>query len=259
MLKKFDVTVPAPSGEQRRSAYVWLPDGYDGEKRYPVLYMFDGHNLFLDEDAAYGQSWKMGEYLAANATPLIVAAVECDKKDRLSEYSPFPFSVKRLGWESRGKGKAYMDWLTGEFKTRIDGEFCTLSDRRHTYIAGSSMGGLMSLYAITAYNGVFSAAAALSPSLWADPDECERMLLSAEFLPHTRIYVDYGSEELKTHPARQKRGLKKCAAALLASGVPHTFRVVDGGTHNEGSWGRQIPAFMECLGIARGEEPNETV
>lgn len=251
MLEKFKVTVPAPSGEQERAAYVYLPADYDGEKRFPVLYMFDGHNVFLDEDAAYGHSWRMGDYLDENRAPLIVAAIACDMKDRLSEYSPFPFSVKRYGWTSEGKGKQYMDWLTQVFKPQIDRTYRTLPDREHTYIAGSSMGGLMSLYAVTAYNRVFSAAAALSPSLWANPDECERMIAETQFLPHTRIYVDYGSEELKSHSSQQMRGLKKCSAALLSSGTAYTFRIVDGGKHCEESWQKQVPVFMNCLGWCR--------
>ena len=80
MIQKWDVTIPALTGEEPRGVYLYLPADYDyaPERRYPVLYMFDGHNVFFDSDATYGKSWGLGEYLDAYGVPLIVAAVECN-------------------------------------------------------------------------------------------------------------------------------------------------------------------------------------
>ena len=94
MIEKGTILFPAAEGEEERTYYVYLPDEAldEPEYRYPVLYMFDGHNVFFDEDATYGKSWGMGEYLEATYTPLIVAAVECDHNPpngRLCEYSPY--------------------------------------------------------------------------------------------------------------------------------------------------------------------------
>ena len=97
MIEVWDVTLPALTEDAPRRAYVYVPDSAaeDPERRYPVLYMFDGHNVFFDEDATYGKSWGLGEYLDAHGTPLSVAAVECnhDPNDgRLSEYAPYSYS-----------------------------------------------------------------------------------------------------------------------------------------------------------------------
>ena len=118
MINQFEVTVPAPGGEQKRTAYVYMPKAYDEKKRFPVLYMFDGQTAFFDDTAPYGDSWRMGEILDKFKTEIIVAAVEADMKDRLTEYSPFPFQSKY--GSSEGKGEAYMDWLVCTFKPMID-------------------------------------------------------------------------------------------------------------------------------------------
>ena len=152
MIDKWNITIPELTGEESRRAYIYLPDSWqrNPELRYPVLYMFDGHNVFFDEDATYGKSWGMGEYLDAAQTQLIVAAVECNHhpdNGRLSEYSPWTFSNSDTG-RVRGRGKTTMEWLVRSFKPAIDQEFPTLPGRNDTFIAGSSMGGLMALYAV---------------------------------------------------------------------------------------------------------------
>ena len=130
--------------------------------------MFDGHNVFFDSDATYGKSWGMKNYMDRTKTQLIIVAVECNHSPdngRLKEYSPFSFEDPKYG-AVQGLGKMTMEWMVNWLKPYIDKRYRTLPDRAHTYIAGSSMGGLMSLYAVVAYNQVFSGAAALSPSLW---------------------------------------------------------------------------------------------
>ena len=148
MVDEWEVEIPALTGAVKRRAYVYLPDGYDydEDRRYPVMYMFDGHNLFYDGHATYGKSWGLAEYLDSTRTPLIVAAVECnhDGNGRLSEYSPVDFVMKN-GDKIKGRGKKYMDWLVGAFKPYIDKNLRTLPDRSNTAIGGSSMGGLMTV------------------------------------------------------------------------------------------------------------------
>ena len=184
MIQTWNVTIPELTGDESRGAYLYLPDSYDWEpgRHYPVLYMFDGHNVFFDSDATYGKSWGLGEYLDQFQVPLIVAAVECNHhpdNGRLSEYSPYTFHEPDFG-HVQGRGKITMDWFVHTFKPQIDREYRTLPGRQHTFIAGSSMGGLMSLYALLEYNSVFSRAAALSPSLWVAPDRLARLVRGAE-------------------------------------------------------------------------------
>ena len=107
---------------------------------------------FFDEDATFGKSWGVADYLDYTDTPLIVAAVECNagaNNERLVEYSPYRFDDPQFG-HFDGTGQATMSWYIHRFKPFIDRNFRTLPDREHTFIGGSSMGGLMSLYALFA-------------------------------------------------------------------------------------------------------------
>ena len=102
MIKKWSVSYPAVNGTEQRRAYVYLPTMYEAEpdRRFPVLYMFDGQNVFFDEDATYGKSWGVADYLDYTDTPLIVAAVECNagpNNERLVEYSPYRFDDPTYG------------------------------------------------------------------------------------------------------------------------------------------------------------------
>lgn len=249
MIEEFNVTIPALTGEEERRAFVYIPDAAKAGERFPVLYMFDGHNLFFDEYAAFGKSWGLKEYLDNTKTPLIVAAVECNHEGnmRLSEYSPVDFIFKD-GEKIKGRGKKYMDWLTGTFKPFIDENYPTLTDRKNTAIAGSSMGGLMTLYALSRYNKYFSRGAALSPSLWVGGGEVPLFVLNGKYGKDTVLYMDYGSKEFKNH-AVQKRVFRETVSALLEKGVLLTSRIVPGGTHSEFSWEKQIPLFMRVSGF----------
>ena len=121
MVKTWNISFPARErGERRRRAYVYLPSMYkeQSRRRFPVLYMFDGHNVFFDEHASHGHSWRLAEYLDFSGTPLIVAAVECNhspENGRLSEYSPWNFSDAEVGYVE-GRGHETMEWFIHSFK-----------------------------------------------------------------------------------------------------------------------------------------------
>lgn len=251
MLKRFSVTVPLPdNGQEERNAYIYLPESYFRmkRKRYPVLYMFDGHNVFLDSDATYGKSWGMNDYMDRTKTPMIIAAVECNHNPdngRLMEYSPYTFQDPCFGLVP-GYGKTTMEWFVRVFKREIDRRYRTLPDRNHTFIAGSSMGGLMSLYALMEYNHVFSRAAALSPSLWTSPENIQNLIRTAKLHPNTVLYMDYGAEEFKNH-ADMRCQFGEVVSLLLERSVLLNCRVIPGGKHCEASWERQLPFFMRTL------------
>jgi predicted alpha/beta superfamily hydrolase len=250
MVIKWQVELPELAGERLRSAYVYLPESYgwaDG-RRYPVLYMFDGHNVFFDQDATYGKSWGMKEYLDKSQTQLIVAAVECSHSPdngRLSEYSPYDFADPQLG-RFRGLGRETIEWLISDFKSEIDRQYRTLPDREHTFLAGSSMGGLMSLYGVLEFNHVFSRAGALSPSVWVAPGKLSKLAREARLGKDTVIYTDYGSEEGRQRP-KVAGQLSKLANILESREVMMTRRIVPGGTHCEACWERQLPFLIPAL------------
>ncbi|MBQ2244420.1 MAG: alpha/beta hydrolase [Oscillospiraceae bacterium] len=251
MVVKWNVMIPRLTGEKERCAYIYLPDSYETEpeKRYPVMYMFDGHNVFFDEDATYGKSWGMGEYLQKTGKELIVVAVEADPEGngRLYEYSPFDYENSEIG-KVKGKGATYMKWLVKELKPYIDEHYRTLPDRTNTIIAGSSLGGLMALFAVTVHNDVFQRGACLSPSLWVAPGQVLEMVARSKVKNDTCIYMDYGSLEIFNHAANAE-SLISTGHLLLTKRVNLAFRIVPGGTHSEASWEQQIPIFMDCLGI----------
>ena len=249
MIEVWDVTLPELTGGERRRAYIYLPEsaGHEEGQSFPVLYMFDGHNVFFDEDATYGKSWGMGEYLDAHGTPLIVAAVECNHdpdNGRIREYAPYSFSARGFG-NIEGRGPLTMDWLIRSFKPEIDRRFPTKPDRRHTFIAGSSMGGLMSLYAVSCFNDVFSRAAALSPSLDFDSKRLAALLNAADIGADTVLYMDMGETELGWRSTG--RCFWRFAKLLSEKGVRVTARIVPDGRHCEASWEKQIPFFLPAL------------
>ncbi|MBQ6173694.1 MAG: alpha/beta hydrolase [Clostridia bacterium] len=254
MLFRRNITVRPLTGRERRRLYIYQPDSrlFGADARYPVLYMFDGHNVFLDEDATYGKSWGMLEYLQEHPMPLMIVAVECNHhpdNGRLKEYSPWSFTDDQFG-EVEGRGKTYMDWMVHTLKPLIDRHYPTLPDRAHTWIAGSSMGGLMSLYGVLAYNDVFSRCAALSPSIWVNGKRMRKLIREGQFDEDTCIYMDYGSREMEGHDGMDRQ-FALTAAAMLDRRMHVTARIIPNGDHCEACWEEQLPFFMPLFFYSR--------
>lgn len=251
MLEVHKIAIPPLTGKRmRRKLYIYIPDEAleDPAARFPVLYMFDGHNIFDDEEATYGKSWGMREYMDDTGTPMIIVGVECNhspKNGRLSEYSPYSFQDEKFGFVF-GRGKLTMDWFTQELKPMIDARYPTLPEREHTFIAGSSMGGLMALYALMEYNHVYGRGAALSPSLWVSPKKISRMIREADIAPDTVLYMDYGAREFANHPAMQSI-YTNIMTHLMERNVLLTSRIIPNGDHCEECWQQEVPYFVNAL------------
>lgn len=240
-------TVITPYGLSR-TVWLWLPDDWQTAGRsYPVTYMFDGHNLFFDTTATYGTCWGLKEYCDAHPDRILVAP-ECNHEGngRLEEYSPY--DLEAFGG-IHGTGHAYMEWLVGELKPWIDAHYPTLPGRANTSIGGSSMGGLMSLYAITAYNKTFSGAACLSPSVRFCMEDVRREIRDTVIRRGTRVYLSWGEKE-----SRDPHGLARYTAnalevcrALSAKGADVFPYLQLDGSHCEASWAQQVPLYHEFL------------
>ena len=179
-----------PKGKNR-TLHIHLPQSYGTtDQRYPVMYFFDGHNLYRDQDATYGKSWGLESFLDHWGKDMIVVGMECSHEgsQRLDEYSPYTFPMGHWGMV-HGMGRQTMDWIVNEIKPMIDREYRTYSFREATGIAGSSMGGLMSLYAAAAYNQVFSKAACLSSAITPCFADMGREILSHQLDADTRVYL----------------------------------------------------------------------
>ena len=229
-----------------RMLHIYVPDGaFRSKKRYPVMYMFDGHNLFDDEEATYGKSWGLKEWLDENKMNLIIVGIECNHEgnERLSEFSPYDFIYRKS--RIKGKGKQLMKWVCEELKPLIDQELPTLPDRAHTAVGGSSMGGLMALYTVLHHNGVFALSAAVSPHIFGMNDALDREV-NKTLQDDTRIYISWGAKE-----CRSKQSLAQYSAALINIANIHPGQVYLNlkveGEHNEASWEREIPCFMNYL------------
>ena len=248
MIRVERIQIPALPTKKPRRLYIYTPKGYEqSETRYPVLYMFDGHNVFYDSHATYGKSWGMKQYLEKTRLPLILVAVECNTEgqNRMNEYTPYDIWWKgKLLFEARGQKT--MDWFVNELKPRIDREYRTLPDREHTMIAGSSMGGLMSIYAIVAYNDVFSRAAALSPCFLVGRRIVKQFIASHPIAQPTRIYTDLGSAEIDGH-RKAFADLFDTAKWLSLAGADVSASVIPGAVHNEAAWEKRIPVFFDYL------------
>lgn len=138
-----------------------------------------------------------------------------------------------------------MDWFVNELKPYIDDNYPTLPSRKFTFISGSSMGGLMTLYAISEYNDVFSRGASLSPSVTFAPDKVMEMIKKTKYRKNTILYMDYGENEIKYENTREVYA--DVTAALINKKVLVDSRIVPKGNHNEATWEQAIPFFMETL------------
>lgn len=249
MIRVKKIQIPSLPTKEDRRLYVYLPHDYNSSgRRYPVLYMFDGHNVFYDSHATYGKSWGMKEYLTRTGLPLILVGIECNHEgeQRMSEYSPWDLDIPE-DIHFDGLGKVTMDWMAGPLKQEIDQHYRTLPDRENTMIAGSSMGGLMALYAVTAYNEVYSRAAALSPCFWAGGQALHRLLADTKLSGTTRVYMDMGTGEDPEGKFIRLAEMFEGAAELTGAGAQVAARVVPGALHNEAAWEKRIPIFMDYL------------
>lgn len=233
-----------------RDISVYLPPGYqtEGERRYPVLYLHDGQNLFDPERSFIrGQHWRVGEAATAlieagTLQPLIVVGISNAGMRRLDEYTPT--NDKRRGG---GEADAYGRFVVEELKPFIDAFYRTLPDASQTGLGGSSLGGLVTLYLGLKYPTIFSRLAVMSPSVWWDRRAILKNVRHARPKPRLRIWLDIGSKEGRPHidNARLlKTGLLKNG---WVEGEDLHYEEVPGGTHSEGAWADRIGRVLQFL------------
>lgn len=254
-----------------RNVDVWLPDGYDARKKYAVLYMHDGQMLFDSATTWNKQEWGVDETTGRliaekKIRDCIVVGIWNNGKKRHSEYFPQkPFEsltqVQRdsLMQEARSANNGlfadkiqsdnYLKFLVTELKLFIDNHFSTQKDRKNTFVAGSSMGGLISLYAICEYPEVFGGAACISTH-WPGTFKVENNPVPVAFLQYMkghlpspkkhRIYFDCGTTGLDAlYPPFQKQADDIMRAKGFSSKNWLT-RVFEGEDHSERAWQKRL-------------------
>lgn len=241
-----------PLKQSPRKIFVYLPDGYDeSTETYPVLYMFDGHNLFFDKTATYGKCWGIKDYLDKTHLPLVVIGQDCNHTGDMRLFEYCPLEVENHRWFPDGEvcGDVTAEWFANTLKPYCESRYRIKSDRRSVGIAGSSMGGLMSLYCIAKYNHVYSKAACLSPTIDITFRGLIRTIQDAKILKDTRVYMDYGSNECRTRGslARVMDHLLQINRAFQDKRCSTFPNMVVNGTHSEASWEGLVPVFLEYL------------
>ena len=247
----------SPKGKNR-PLHIYLPEDYfSSQERYPVMYFFDGHNLFRDADATYGKSWGLEAFLDGWGKKVIMVGMECghEGEERLSEYLPYFADADSYFSKFPLMGGQTVNWLLSEVKPMIDLEYRTMPLRECTGIAGSSMGGLMALYAAVHENRWFSKAACVSSAIGFCMRPVMEDLRRSSFSPDTRIYLSWGTKEAQglKHPDREDHSSKtygwnkKVADTAKSRGAAVKLRCQIGGGHCEADWEKLVPEFMDFL------------
>ncbi|MEZ8723655.1 alpha/beta hydrolase [Vibrio pomeroyi] len=256
-----------PQLGRKRTIRIYLPKNYHNDSRsYPVIYMHDGQNLFESSLSFGGDSWEVPtsvDQFFADDNGAIVVGIENGSEFeglcRMYEYSPWkidpdfvlpdwPESV----YQSGGEGQQYIDFITDSLKPYIDDNYRTLTDRDNTAIAGSSMGGFISLYGVLQRPDVFSLAGVFSPAFWFNAPEMFNFVESKQLHNPVKIYMDMGTQESSGRGIDFEKiyldGSNKVSELLRnKANVALQYQVDEGGLHTESAWAKHYPNMLGYL------------
>lgn len=243
-----DTAFNIPQLNRKRRIWIYLPKSYaSSSKTYPVLYMQDGQNLF-NEQTAFAGEWGVDECLDTlqkqTGKECIVVGIDNGADKRMSEYAPYNFTFGNQN--ILAEGKQYVDFLALTLKPYIDAKYRTMKSKDYTYVAGSSMGGLISLYTVIQYPQVFGAAGIFSPSLWTS----NQIFVDADkFISNDmhRFYLYAGGKE-NSSTVNEVNDVNKLEA-ILKKKPTYQIRtsIYPLGEHNEENWRREFAAFYKWL------------
>jgi len=250
----------SPQLHNRRRLFVYLPPSYtvEADRRYPVVYMQDGQNLF-DESLSYAGEWQVDETMEALSRAgieAIVVGIPNMETRRIDEYSPFKDHRSHKG----GRGDWYVAFMANTVKPLIDRDFRTMPAREHTGVLGSSMGGVISLYAFFSRSDVFGFGGVMSPSLWFAQESIFSYVRQAAFKPG-KLYLDIGTHEgSDTRPShrpppkytsRHLSAARRMRDLLIAKGYAEEqllrYEEEEEALHNEAAWAHRLPAALRFL------------
>lgn len=241
-VKILDSAFTIPQLSRKRRIWIYLPADYNQRnKKYPVIYMHDGQNLFNEATAAFGE-WGIDEYLdslfIAGKNRSIIIGIDNGQDTRMNEYNPYTF--QQFG---KGEGSEYVDFLVKTLKPYVDKNFNTLAGKKNTFIAGSSMGGLISLYAVLKYPEVFGGAGIFSPAFWTAGD-IEKDVTRLGRGIKSRLFFYAGGNEGDKMIADMKRVAQKIRSVSKSN----IIEIIDPtATHNEAAWRKYFPYFYQWI------------
>jgi len=238
-----------PQLNRTRRVWIYLPPSYSASnKKYPVLYMHDGQNVF-DDATSFSGEWGVDEAidtLGLKTRECIVVGIDNGGDKRLNEYCPYDFSLNGIAANNKsnvGEGGKYVDFLVKTLKPFIDKKYRTLKDSKNTFTAGSSMGGLISMYAVLKYPNVFGGAGVFSPAFWVGPKIFDDIKAKGKKV-NAKIYFYAGDEEGETMVPMTLRAFNEMHK-VSKSKMCEVIRA--GGKHNEPRWRMEFPLFYEWL------------
>ena len=235
---------------------VYRPPGYrdDAVRRYPVLYLQDGQNVFDRATSSTGAEWSVDETAqrlieSGAIEPLIIVGIYHAGHGRIDEYTPTRDPKKNMG----GKGDGYARMLVQEIKPFIDRRYRTLRSASNTGLGGSSLGGLLTLHLGLRFPTVFNRLAVLSPSVWWNDREIVRTVEALTAKPPLRIWLDSGTGE-GDEVARDARMLRDALVRKgWVEGQDLTYLEAEGGGHNEQSWATRVEGVLRFLFPVRAD------
>ena len=238
-----------PQLNRTRRVWVYLPPSYNSStKKYPVLYMHDGQNVF-DDVTSFSGEWGVDEAidtLGLKYKECIVIGIDNGGQKRLNEYCPYDFDVKGIAANNvsgKGEGSLYVGFLVKTLKPFIDKKYRTLKDAKNTFTAGSSMGGLISMYAVLKYPKTFGGAGVFSPAFWVGPKIFDDIKSKGKKV-NAKIYFYAGDDEGETMVPMTLRAFNEMHR-VSKSKMCEVIRA--GGKHNELRWRAEFPLFYEWL------------
>ena len=242
-----DTAFYMPQLGRSRRIWIYLPEEYEHtRKRYPVLYMHDGQNVFEDS-SSYSGEWGVDEALdtlGAQWGSSIVVAIDNGTYQRLNEYCPYDFDLSGIAANyksGKGEGKQYVDFIVKTLMPFIEKQYRVKKGKKNTTIAGSSMGGLISMYAILAYPKVFGTAGVFSPAFWVGPSIFKDIQQKGHQVKG-RIFFYAGMQEgesMVPNTLKAFEEMKKVSKAGM------TVIIRAQGLHNEQRWREEFPGFYQ--------------
>lgn len=236
--------IEMPQLNRKRTIRMYFPPDYSSGKRFPVIYMHDGQNLF-DAATSFSGEWQVDEILDSlykyNGFSCIVVGIYNGEKNRVNEYSPWRNDSLQAG----GDGDKYASFIVKNLKPFIDSHYRTLSDRENTVIMGSSMGGLISLYMAIEYPEVFGKAGIFSPSLWFSPKIFD-LIRNYKLKKLQKFYLISGAKEGK----ETVYNTLKADSLLRTIGFDESYircKISKDGQHNENSWSQEFGDAVRYL------------
>lgn len=243
-------TILIPYLKSKRKLHIYLPDNYHtNKKRYSTLYFFDGHNLFEDNNATYGRSWRMSDYMQSSMDQCIIVGIECNHEGnkRIEEYTPYDFVDSQLG-AIKGESIKFSNWIVKKLIPYIESKYRTKTDCIHRAIGGSSMGGLCSIYTWYSFENTFNSCICISPYFTPIYDKLLKTFNNCKKRKQF-IYLSWGANE-------DKRKIdfaivSKININIIQSLHQQSFNIYTNllleGNHSEESWEKEIPTFMQAL------------